>query len=244
MSSSPIKTLTIVIPALNEEREIADTVNEVLEVARSELADFEIVLIDDGSTDRTGELMEQLAAPEPRIRVVHHAAPRGVGAGFLDALAKAKFDSITLVPGDNAYQVDGVRRLFQKAGTADVVISYRNNQSDRSVVRSGMSHTLRTILNVLFGFHLHDYHSMIIYPVKWLRQFDLEAEGYGYQIESVISLLQLGLTYDQVPVSLNAELLGSSRALRMRTYFELGQTIFRLLLRWPIRNISRPRSQN
>jgi glycosyltransferase involved in cell wall biosynthesis len=228
-----------VIPALNEEGKIADTVNEVLEVARTELGDFEIVLIDDGSTDRTGVLMEQLAGHESRIRVVHHAAPRGVGAGFLDALARARFDKITLIPGDNAYRIDGVRRLVEKAGAADVVISYRNNQSDRSVVRSGMSHTLRTILNVLFGFHLNDYHSMIIYPVSWLRKFDLEAEGYGYQIESVISLLQLGLSYEQVPVSLNAELRGSSRALRMRTYFELGQTIVRLLFRWPIRKISR-----
>jgi glycosyltransferase involved in cell wall biosynthesis len=239
MPSSPTKTLTVVIPALNEEGKIADTVNEVLEVARTELGDFEIVLIDDGSTDRTGVLMEQLAGHEPRIRVVHHAAPRGVGAGFLDALARARFDKITLIPGDNAYRIDGVRRLVEKAGAADVVISYRNNQSDRSVVRSGMSHTLRTILNVLFGFHLNDYHSMIIYPVSWLRKFDLEAEGYGYQIESVISLLQLGLSYEQVPVSLNAELRGSSRALRMRTYFELGQTIVRLLFRWPIRKISR-----
>ncbi|HEY2884973.1 MAG TPA: glycosyltransferase family 2 protein [Rhizomicrobium sp.] len=239
MSSSPIKTLTVVIPALNEDGRIADTVNEVLEICRCELGGFEIVLIDDGSTDQTGALMEQLARQDPRIRVVHHGAPRGVGAGFLGALDRAQFDSITLVPGDNAYRADGIRRLVEKVGTADIVISYRDNQSDRSVLRSGMSHTLKTILNILFGFRLHDYHSMIVYPVRWLRKFDLEAQGYGYQIEAVVSLLQLGLTYDQVPVSLNAELRGSSRALRLRTYFELGLTIVRLLFRWPIRNIRR-----
>ena len=96
---------------------------------------------------------------------------------------------------------------------------------------------LRFILNYLFGFWLSDYHSMIVYPVKWLRQIAVKADGYGYQICALVSLLQLGLTYVQVPVSLNAELKGSSRALRLRTYFELGGTIVSLLRRVPIRNV-------
>jgi hypothetical protein len=78
---------------------------------------------------------------------------------------------------------------------------------------------------------------MIIYPVKWLRQIAVKADGYGYQICSLISLLQLGLTQVQVPVSLNAELQGSSRALRPRTYFELGMTVLSLLRRIPIRHV-------
>ena len=78
---------------------------------------------------------------------------------------------------------------------------------------------------------------MIVYPVKWLRQVPVKADGYGYQICALISLLQLGLTHVQVPVSLNAELKGSSRALRPRTYYELGVTILTLLRRVPIRGI-------
>jgi len=73
--------------------------------------------------------------------------------------------------------------------------------------------------------------------VKWLRQIPVKADGYGYQICALISLLQLGLTQVQVPVSLNAELRGSSRALRPRTYFELGVTILSLLRRTPIPHV-------
>jgi hypothetical protein len=93
------------------------------------------------------------------------------------------------------------------------------------------------MLNCIFGFWLFDYHSMIIYPVKWLRQIPVNADGYGYQICALISLLQLGLAHVQVPVSLNAELKGSSRALRPRTYVELGLTIITLLRRLPIRHV-------
>ncbi|WP_245471995.1 hypothetical protein [Bradyrhizobium nanningense] len=127
--------------------------------------------------------------------------------------------------------------MFKAAGAADLVITYRDNQSDRSVNRSLQSHSLRFILNCLFGFWLSDYHSMIVYPVKWLRQIAVKTDGYGYQICALISLLQLGLTYVQVPVSLNAELKGSSRALRLHTYFELGGTIVSLLRPVPIRDV-------
>jgi dolichol-phosphate mannosyltransferase len=236
-ANGPDKRLTIVIPALNEQDKIAETIEGVLPLARELLEDFEIFLIDDGSTDDTGAIMDRFAAEEPRITVTHHAQRQGVGAGFRSALQRAKFNAITLIPGDHAFQNDGIAQMFKAAGAADIVITYRDNQSDRSINRSFQSHSLRFLLNCTFGFWLFDYHSMIIYPVKWLRQIAVKADGYGYQISSLISLLQLGLTHVQVPVSLNAELKGSSRALRPRTYLELGMTILSLVRRKPIRHI-------
>ena len=233
----PDKRLTIVIPALNEQDNIRETIEGVLPLARDLLDDFEIILVDDGSTDETGSIMDTFAADEPRIEVVHQAHRQGVGAAFELALSRAKFERITLIPGDHAFQNEGIARMFKTVGAADIVITYRDNQSDRSLNRSLQSHSLRFVLNCMFGFWLFDYHSMIIYPVKLLRQIAVKADGYGYQICSVISLLQLGLSHVQVPVSLNAELAGSSRALRPRTYYELGVTILSLLRRAPIRHI-------
>lgn len=233
----PDKRLTIVVPALNEEEKIADTITGILPFARDLLDDFEIFLIDDGSTDATGSIMDRFAAEDSRIFVIHHPHRQGVGAAFETALARAKFDAITLIPGDHAFQNEGIARMFKAAGASDIVITYRDNQSNRSLNRSIQSHSLRFILNCLFGFWLFDYHSMIVYPVKFLRQIEVKADGYGYQLCALISLLQLGLTHVQVPVSLNAELKGSSRALRARTYYELGITILSLLRRVPIRGI-------
>jgi dolichol-phosphate mannosyltransferase len=236
-ANGPDKQLTIVIPALNEQEKIAETIEGVLPLARDLLDDFEIILINDGSTDNTGAIMDRFAAEEPQILVVHHAERMGVGAGFKAALQRAKFNAITLIPGDHAFKNEGIARMFKAAGAADIVITYRDNQSDRSLNRSFQSHSLRFLLNATFGFWLFDYHSMIIYPVKWLRQIPIKTGGYSFQICALISLLQLGLTHVQVPVSLNAELKGSSRALRPRTYFELGVTILSLLRRAPIRHI-------
>ena len=229
------KKLTIVVPALNEEGKITDTIEGILPLASNLLSDFEMFLIDDGSTDNTGTIMDAYAIRDPRIQVIHHAKPEGVGTGFLEVLHRAEFEQITLIPGDHAYKDEGVGRLFGAAGTADIVISYRDNQADRSLNRSIQSHALRLILNCLFGFWLKDYHGMIVYPVISLRRIDVNSKGYGYQICSLISLLQLGLSYKQVSVSLNAELKGSSRVQRPSTYLALGVTIISLLLRRPLR---------
>jgi dolichol-phosphate mannosyltransferase len=231
------KTLTIIVPGLNEEAKIADTVNAILPLANDLLDDFEVVLVDDGSTDGTGSIMDRLKAENPRVTVIHHADRRGLGVAIKEVTQLAKFEFLVLIPGDDAYRHDGIAKMFQAVGAADVVVCYRNNQSDRSLTRSFQSHALRYILNLLFGFGLVDYHGVPIYPVKWLRRISVKADGYGFQISALISLLQLGLTYVQLPVSLNAELKGSSRALRPRTYFELAQSIIALLRRAPIRHI-------
>jgi glycosyltransferase involved in cell wall biosynthesis len=236
-SGLPGKTLTIIVPALNEEGKIADTVTTILPLAHDLLDDFEIVLVDDGSTDTTGAIMDQFEASDPHISVIHHPSRRGLGVALREVLATAKFDSIVLIPGDDAYRSDGIAKMLKAMGAADLVVCYRDNQSDRSLTRSIQSHTLRFILNFLFGFGLVDYHGIVVYPVKWLRRISIKADGYGFQICALVSLLQLGLTHVQAPVSLNAELKGSSRALRPRTYLELGVTVLSLLRRLPIRNI-------
>jgi glycosyltransferase involved in cell wall biosynthesis len=121
-SSKSAKKLTIVIPALNEQSKIADTIDGVWPLARDLLDDFEILLIDDGSTDETGAIMDEYATRDPRIIAVHHPKRQGVGAAFKSALARAKFDGITLIPGDHAFQNEGIARMFKAAGAADIVI--------------------------------------------------------------------------------------------------------------------------
>lgn len=228
---SGAKTLTIVVPALNEGAKISATIESILPLATELLSDFELVLVDDGGTDETGAIMDRFARDNPRIRVLHHAEPQGVGRSFASVLRMAKFPRITLIPGDNAFQTTGIRRLLAAVGSADMVISYRDNQHNRSVTRAILSVTLRNIINVLFGFKLRDVHSMVIYPVAALRNLNLKSEGYAYQIEAIILLLKSGLSFVEVPVSLHAEGRGSSRVMRLRTYFQLGQTILRLLVR-------------
>src|SRR5271169_4189722 len=98
------KKLTIIVPALNEEAKIASTVNAILPLAHDLLDDFEVILVDDGSTDTTGSIMDQFKAKDSRVSVIHHANRRGLGIAIKEVTELAKFDSLVLIPGDDAYR--------------------------------------------------------------------------------------------------------------------------------------------
>jgi dolichol-phosphate mannosyltransferase len=146
----PKAKLSIVIPALNQADRIAETVGAILPVARIFLEDFEIILVDDGSIDATGSIMNGFASRDPKVRVTHNSHPMGDGFSLETALAAANFDAITFIPGDGSFRTDGIARMFRAAGAANLLITYRDNRSAQHFDRAALSHLARLILNVSF----------------------------------------------------------------------------------------------
>src|SRR4051812_26980186 len=106
------KRLTIVVPAFNEEAKLPTTVREILAEASLALDAYEVIVVNDGSADRTGAVADQLARDNVAVRVVHQAVNRGVGAAFGIGLALARYEFLTLIPGDNAFHHSGLRAVF------------------------------------------------------------------------------------------------------------------------------------
>jgi glycosyltransferase involved in cell wall biosynthesis len=227
-----LRCLTILVPALNEEEGVRITVEEVLAAARRQFDRFEVILVDDGSSDGTGAIADALALENAEIRVIHNPKPRGVGWAFWEGIARAKFDCLTVIPGDHAYNKNGVERLFTAVGSADLVISYRTNQAGmRQRRRFILSWLYRHLIGTIFGFRLRDFHSTVVYPVAALREMETKTEGYTYQLEALINLLRRGMSYVEIPVTLNPSGKGTSQALRPKTFLDLLQAVWRLI-RW------------
>jgi glycosyltransferase involved in cell wall biosynthesis len=227
-----MSSLSIIIPALNEERRLAVTVTEMLELARSVLGSFEIIVVDDGSSDRTGEIADSLAAGNPEISVVHNAGCRGLGFVFSECMARAKCEKFMLIPGDHAYNTEGFRLLLESIGSADLIVGYRTNQaSTRSGGRVFLSWLYCLVLTILFGFKLKDFHGPVVYPLRALRQVRLRLIGYTFQIEAMIKLLRRNQSFVEVPVTLNPEHAGTSRSFRWKTFWNLVNTFCYLLAR-------------
>ena len=221
--------LSIVVPALNQASKISETVGGILPLARMYLEDFEIILVDDGSTDNTGAIMDRFALRDPKVRVIHNSHPMGEGFAFKTGLEMASFDAMTLIPGDGTFRNASIGRMLRAAGAADLVITYRDNQSDIGFSRAILSHLARFALNVIFGFWLADHHSLIIYPVAPLRDLPMKDPRRDHQIYVLISLLRRGLTYVQVPVSLDTPATGSSRKTRPRNHLDVFKNVLSLL---------------
>lgn len=219
--------LTIVVPALNEERRLAVTVEEAVAAAAKHLAAFEVIIVNDGSTDGTGAAADALAARFPWVTVVHFPTNQGVGAAYHAALARARYPYLTLIPGDNAFHRSGLDALFPLVGRTEMVISYRANPRVRTRMRLFLSRCSTWGLRVLTGHYIRDAHSLYVFPVGRARRVPRNT-GYGYHLETLSTLLIGGTGYTEVPVHLTPRPDSSSKVMRVGVLSRLVLTMLRL----------------
>ena len=123
--------LTLVVPALNEELHIRTTIEEARGSLTGLIDDYEIIVFNDGSTDGTGRIAEELAASDDRVRVVHHAEPLGLGYVYKAGVRAAEKSNVLLVPGDNELRADSLTEICGAIGRADMVLTYALNPEIR-----------------------------------------------------------------------------------------------------------------
>lgn len=225
-------TLSVIIPALNEQQNITDTVAEVLTAIGDRFRDFELVLVDDGSTDATGSIMDQLAADNKRIRVVHNPHPTNLGGAYKAGLAAARMDHVILVPGDNQFSADNIVKVVNLIGQADIVIQYTTNQNIRPLLRQVGSHLFTTILNVLFRLRIRYYNGTVVHRRQLLKTIVITTDGFAYQAEALVKLLRAGHTYVDVGTEIRERATGRSTALRFKNILAVFNAILHLV--WEI----------
>ena len=221
-------TMTIVIPALNEEANISAAVQEVLRVVEPRCSEYEILLFNDGSTDRTGSIMEDLARANPKVRVFHNPSPRNTGAVFSQGVEQARYEYIMMVPGDNENPAQALIAPIEAVGKADLVIAYTVNPEVRPLARRIISRAYTTLLNLLFGLRLRYYNGTSIYRTKDLRRIRIGTHSFGHLAERLIKLIKSGSSYWEVGVPIAAPRGRQSKAFRLKNLIGVGQTILRL----------------
>lgn len=225
--------LTVIVPAWNEERRLAITVESVVAAARRQLSEFEVIIVDDGSTDGTAEVAERLANRFPCVSVVQHPTNLGVGAAFHTGLTRARFPYLTLVPGDNAFHESGLDAVFALVGKVEMVVTYRANPRARTPMRRLLSVCCTQAMRVVTGKPIRDAHSLYVFPVAQARQVRRNT-GYGYHIETLSTLLRGGVPFAEVPVQLNPRPDSSSKVMRLGVLARLIATMSRQFFRFVV----------
>jgi dolichol-phosphate mannosyltransferase len=223
------RSVTFVMPALNEEANLAHAVSELIP-ATGGLDDYEIVIVNDGSTDRTGEIAEGLARDNPRIRVVHNPHNMGFGGAYKVGVAHARMPYVIMVPGDSNHPPDGVTPILDLIGQADIVVPYVSNPEVRGRKRMVISEAYTRLLNFLFRLDLPYYNGLVLHRTALLRTITIETNGYAYQSEALVKLLRRGATTVTVAVPL-AHSDPNTRAFKFKNVMRVGNTIWRLILR-------------
>lgn len=224
------KTITLVVVALDEEILIEETVQSILLCVPQYFQDYEIILVNDGSTDNTGQLMDALAIAHEKIKVLHNVGNIGLGASFQRALKEAQFEYFMMLCGDGGLPAESLPAIFNQVGTVDIVIPYMSNLMNiKSFSRYWISRTYTMLLNVFFNQKLHYYNGLPLYRVALLQQIQIISSGFGFQGEILTKLLKAGCSYVEVEV-LGSEKANRSRALGVVSFLNVTKTFINLVL--------------
>ena len=202
----PLRTshakLTIVMPAYNEERTIEEAVRRIVEAPLP--CDFELIVVDDGSTDATPEILDRIAGGP--VEVVHQPANGGKGSAVLTGIGRATGTHLLVFDADLEYSAVDIAGLIEPVirGDASVVYGVRSVDTPRGqALRYRIGNRVMTATaNVLYASSIGDLHTCLkLVPVALLRGLDLSDRGFGLDTEITAKLLRQRIQPFEVPVS-------------------------------------------
>jgi NAD(P)-dependent dehydrogenase (short-subunit alcohol dehydrogenase family) len=231
------RTVSVLVPALNEEVGLEATVERLTRALNITMEDYELLVVNDGSSDRTGAIAERLAETHENIRVIHHERPLGLGYSYREGLYHARHATYAYIPADNTWPYRSFLELFGNLGKADVVTSYSTNPEIRPWGRRLVSALYTATLNRLFGRRQRYYNGLTIYPVAFLKSCPTRTHGFGFQAETLLRALDQGLSVLELPLPIDERTAGNSKAVNLRNIVSVAATVSRLY--WELRLSSR-----
>ncbi len=220
-------SLSIIVPCYNEEENVRGTVESIARAMREtgRFSATEILIFNDRSTDRTGEVAEGLRKRRRNIRVIHNERNMGFGYNYTEGVRQATKDYIMMVPGDNEIPSDALAAIFRDVGSADIIIPYTVNPEVRPFARRVLSRAFVMLFNALFGLDLRYYNGPCVIEAGLLKNVPMTTHGFAYMAAILVRLLRAGATYKEVPMRIQYRESGASKALRPRNIMSVLSTI-------------------
>ena len=195
--------LSFFFPALNEEDNIAPIVDEALAVLPRFADDLEVTVVDDGSSDRTGAIADELATKDPRVRVIHHGTRRGYGGAVRSGLRSATKPWIFFTDGDRQFALEDLAHLIAASDGADAVVGFRKKRADPPR-RLFVAWVYNRLIRVLFGGGWRDVDCAFkLFRRDVFERVPLErvrSDGAFFSPELLITMQRAGVRVRQVGV--------------------------------------------
>jgi glycosyltransferase involved in cell wall biosynthesis len=224
-------SLSIVLPAYNEGANVESAVEEVSTVAQQLGMDYEIILVNDGSTDHTGEIGRELAQRIPNFRLVEHYPNRGYGGSLKAGFAAATRELIAFAPADNQFIFSEINRLLERLDEADIVSGYRADRQD-NIVRKFFAFGWNTLMRLLFGYLCRDVDcGFKLFRRDILEHVTIVSDGAMVDTEFLFKARARGYRIADVPVTHLPRLAGESTGGNVKVIARAFRDLVRFRLR-------------
>ena len=193
--------VSFVLPAFNEEPNIARAIHETSRAAARHCAAHEIVVVDDGSSDGTADIVAREAEKNPAIRLVRHDRNRGYGEALRTGFTSASLDYVFFTDADNQFDMNELPLLLAWADEADVVAGYRRKRMD-PLMRRVNAWGWNRLVRLLFYVPVRDIDCAFkLFRRDMLARVDIESRGALINTEIMVKLARAGRRIVEVPVT-------------------------------------------
>jgi len=223
--------ISICVPAFNEEESLREAIEDLLMTLSAVVRELELIIVNDGSTDSTAQLAEQLAKKYNQVKIIHHKKNLGLGVCYRDALAIARGDYFTWFPSDHENSAAEFIQCLPYLKERTMVTCYHQGQDPRSALRRWISGSYTFILNKYFHLNLKFYNGLTIFPISLLRSLPLFANGFVLVAESLIRAIQSGYQVVELPAPLKNRVGGKSKAFTFISALQILIDIFHIFIR-------------
>jgi glycosyltransferase involved in cell wall biosynthesis len=193
--------ISFVIPALNESRSIEPTINTInLSVKENKITNFEIIIIDDGSTDDLEIKVKDLQLKFNNIVFVKNAKNMGMGYSIKKAINLIKYEKFMILPGGNDIDSNPIAASLKFYHTSDLVMQFPINLEDRTKSRNIVSRIYSLLYVIFFNINVNYINGASLYPTKQVKELKLSSNRHGIISEIITKLFRLDITYSEFPV--------------------------------------------
>ena len=220
--------LTVIMPALNEGKNLSAAADNVLKAFPDCGINGELIIINDGSSDSTGEITAKLAT-DSRVKIITHACPEGIGASFWEGVDAAAGETVVLLPGDNENDPWEIFRYLPLMAHVDMVIPFVYNKQARPLYRNALSFIYRFIINTTFLVYFNYTNGTVLYRKSLLKELDCRSTGFFFQTDILIRAAKRGYLFAQVPYKLGLRKAGLSKAVSFPSLLQVINGYIRLV---------------
>jgi len=221
--------ISIIVTALNEEANIGNVISNTLAAFEDFNINGEIIVVNDGSVDKTAEIVTVAMSRNNRVTMLSHDTPKGVGASFWDGIDVAGGSVIMWFPGDNQNDPWEILRYYKLLEDVDIVIPFMINRIVRPLFRDALSFIYRLIINTTFFVNFNYTNGTILFRKSVLKEINHRSNGFFVHVDILIRAVKKGYLFAEVPYKIRSRKEGTSTAISLPSLLQVAGDYLRLL---------------
>lgn len=206
-----IKSLSIIVPVYNEEKNVGAAVKEISSFAKKEKLNYEIIIVDSASTDNTEKVCRSLENKHNKVVYIRQKVRKGFGNGLKEGYDNARLEYVIFVDADLPYYLSNIRKAYNYIGKYDLILGYKSGKRE-NVIRWLMSFFYNLAMRLAFNVKYKDFN----YSYKIIRRFcikklNLESDGWFISPEIILKAHHAGLKIKEIHVPFKPRTSGESK---------------------------------